>query len=145
MQAAFERLGIWDVFLDVCCRAFSVLQRNSGRILQAAEIMLPYAGFPVNDLRDYLAGPNSLNIRSSESLSIRNVRTQLSSSASAWKTKLKSIFHNNVDPVFYALLKNHFPPAVLAMKLVDASRDSSKAVQRSLSSDLSLYNNLSLT
>jgi hypothetical protein len=137
MQAAFEQLGIWDDFLEVCGRAFLVLHRRAGRVLRAVEAIFPYAGFPKYVLRKHINGPFALNSHVSEKESVENVIAQIAGSASAWKTKLKSVFHNNIDPVFYSLLENRFPPAVLAMKIVDGKRDSKgKTVIRANSNSL---------
>jgi len=137
MQEAFEGIGIWKTFLEVCGDAFLVLHRRAGRVLRTVEAVFPYAGFPKYVLRKHINGPYSLNSHASEQESLDNVISQLSGSASAWKTKLKSVFHNNIDPMFYSLLENHFPPAVLAMKIVDGKRDSKSKIVLRKNSDSS--------
>jgi hypothetical protein len=123
MQMAFEKLGIWEEFLELCGRTFMVLHEQASRILRTLELIFPYAGFHEHILRKFISGPFSLNIHASKEQSVNHVISQVSTSASAWKTKMKSLFHNNIDPVFYSLLENKFPPAVLAMKIVDSKRE----------------------
>jgi len=123
MQEAFESVGIWNDFLEVSRCAFSILRSHAGRISRIVHMLFEPLGFQTHVLHDFLHSKFSLNSHVSESESSNNIITQLKNSATAWKTKLKSLFHDSLDPMFYSLLKHHFPPAVLAMWIVDQQRD----------------------
>lgn len=131
MQKAFQRLGIWDDFLDLCGRAFALLYQNAGKVIRAAELLFPFATFSPYVVRKYINGSLSLNCHVPEHESVRNLHHQIITSAASWKTKLKSLFHDWIDPIFYSLLNCKFPPAVLAIKIINTKRYAKKQPMRS--------------
>jgi len=48
-----------------------------------------------------------------------NIRKMVQSSAKSWQNLFKQFSHKRVDPLWYGLLEKHFPPAVIAMKVVE--------------------------
>lgn len=126
MQTALMKLQVWDKFLVLCGKAFTGLRVCSPQVIRVATTVFVAAGFDKYLVSKFLRGKFSLNVHADDDAAVRNVVKQVSSSSKAWMTKLKSMFHSNIDPVFYSLLKNHFPPAVLAMKLVDMKRMNSQ-------------------
>eukprot|EP00186_Timspurckia_oligopyrenoides_P000430 CAMPEP_0182442254 /NCGR_PEP_ID=MMETSP1172-20130603/1193_1 /TAXON_ID=708627 /ORGANISM="Timspurckia oligopyrenoides, Strain CCMP3278" /LENGTH=685 /DNA_ID=CAMNT_0024637013 /DNA_START=2375 /DNA_END=4432 /DNA_ORIENTATION=+ len=123
MESAFRRVKIWDRFVSCALSAYQVLRVEGGNILRIASMLFSHAGFDSEVVRGYLQSNVSLAINVPEADALFSIRAQLQSSSKDWSTFLKQISHEHIDPAFYALLKAHFPPAMLAMKIVDAQHE----------------------
>lgn len=123
MQAAFEDVGAWDTFVNMCERAFLAVRREAPVVARMAVGMFSKFGFDAHTVRDYITGPSSLNTHeSNELVAGAKVRNLVKNSSQNWKTKFKSYSHDKIDPAFYSMLQARFPPAVLAMRIVDSKQ-----------------------
>jgi Domain found in Dishevelled, Egl-10, and Pleckstrin (DEP)/Phosphatidylinositol 3- and 4-kinase len=121
MEKAFVEMNAWEMFVDACENAFLAIRRLAPAVLRTCVMLFSKFGYSENAVRIFLADKFSLNTHEKhEKVAGALVRNQVKHSSADWKTRFKAYSHNHVDPTFYALLEKRFPPAVLAMKIVDA-------------------------
>jgi hypothetical protein len=125
---------MWDAFVEMCVDAFIAIRRVSPTVIRLAVMLFSKFGFEEDVIREVLTGKLSLNTHQEhEAVAAAFVRNQVKHSSTAWKTKFKAYSHSTIDPAFYGLLERRFPPAVLAMKIVDAKQQgASKKLEDSL-------------
>jgi hypothetical protein len=134
MEKAFRDVDAWDLFVETCEKAFIAVRRIAPAVIRACVMLFTKFGFADNTVRTFLTGRYSLNTHEkSEEVARLEVRTQVLGSSTDWKTRFKAYSHNHVDPTFYALLEKKFPPAVLAMKIVDAKEQKASKASKKLS------------
>lgn len=121
MQTAFEKAGVWKEFVQYCEDAFLAVRRQSPTVIRAAVMLFSKVGFDEVTIRDFLNNSLDTHQKSAKEAGAVIHREVLQSS-SMWKTKFKSYSHSTIDPAFYSALEKRFPPAVLAMKIVDAKQ-----------------------
>eukprot|EP00173_Palmaria_palmata_P000899 Plantae.Rhodophyta-Palmaria_palmata.ctg1461.p1 GENE.Plantae.Rhodophyta-Palmaria_palmata.ctg1461~~Plantae.Rhodophyta-Palmaria_palmata.ctg1461.p1 ORF type:complete len:443 (-),score=88.28 Plantae.Rhodophyta-Palmaria_palmata.ctg1461:185-1432(-) len=130
MHDALEKVGAWDDFVDTCENAFLAVRREASVATRMAVGIFSKFGFDAHRVREYITGPFSLNTHEpSELVASAKVRNLVKHSSQNWKTKFKSYSHDVIDPAFYSMLQARFPPAVLAMKIVDSKQSSSKKLE----------------
>ena len=120
MQAGLTAAGVWNKFVDYSERAFLALRDSAPEVVRTAVLLFSHADFQDSVIREYMASAVSLNVRADDETAAKSVRTQIGASATQWKMKVKSYTHDVVDPAFYKLLEKRFPPALLAMRIVEA-------------------------
>lgn len=121
MQNALENVNAWDLFVDMCERAFLALRRRAPAITRVATMLFTKFGFDEVSIREFLNSSLDTH-QSNERAAGGVVRHEVMNSSSMWKTKFKLYAHEKIDPVFYSALEKRFPPAVFAMKIVDAKQ-----------------------
>jgi hypothetical protein len=134
-ESALRSVNAWDMFEDMCVDAFIAIRRLSPTVIRLAVMLFTKFGFDSDVIREVLSGKLSLNTHEEhEQVAAAFVRNQVRHSSTAWKTKFKAYSHSTIDPAFYSLLERRFPPAVLAMKIVDAKQQiSSRKLEDSTS------------
>lgn len=137
MRSAFEKANLWDLFVNTCVNAFLAVRRQAPAVIRTAALLFTKFGQEDIAVRDFLH--TSLNTHEPTEFEAGNVvRMQIMQSSSAWKTKFKSYSHDKIDPAFYAALERGFPPAVLAMKIVDAKQSGSCKKRKSVATSISV-------
>jgi len=120
MQAGLTAVGVWDKFVDYSERAFLALRDSAPEVVRTTVLLFSHADFQDSVIREYMTSAVSLNVRADDETAAKSVRTQIGASATQWKMKVKSYTHDVVDPAFYKMLEKRFPPALLAMRIVEA-------------------------
>lgn len=121
MEAVFKKLNVWEEFVETCVKAFRALRARNACVTRTAVMLYEKAGHKPHAIREFLRSKFSLNLyERDDDLAAALVRNQLKHSSKDWKNKIKNYAHESIDPVFYGLLQKGFPPAVLAMRIVDA-------------------------
>lgn len=128
MQAGLTAVGVWDKFVDYSVRAFLALRDSAPEVVRTTVLLFSHADFEENVIREYMKSKVSLAVHSTEEAAAKSIQTQIDSSATQWKMKIKSYTHDKVDPAFYKLLEKRFPPALLAMKIVEAKNHATAKV-----------------
>eukprot|EP01090_Pellita_catalonica_P000039 TRINITY_DN10031_c0_g1_i1.p1 TRINITY_DN10031_c0_g1~~TRINITY_DN10031_c0_g1_i1.p1 ORF type:complete len:889 (+),score=150.82 TRINITY_DN10031_c0_g1_i1:258-2669(+) len=127
MMVAFKKKDIWEYFVTLCENAFRVLRKKSDQVLSACSIVFGLAGWDAKAITDFLSSDESLMMNVPEKTAIQNIRRAIESSPTSWQNWFKQFSHKRVDPVFYGLLKKHFPPASVAMKVVEIKDEKKQA------------------
>jgi len=123
LQGALGRVGAWERFVATTGAAFATLRARAPVVVRAAVLAFGHAGFASDGVRGAVLGAAGLAVGApSAAAAEAAVTDQVRSSATEWRGRLKRASHASVDPAFYALLRLRFPPAVLAMRLVEARR-----------------------
>eukprot|EP01104_Vermistella_antarctica_P017024 TRINITY_DN5953_c0_g2_i1.p1 TRINITY_DN5953_c0_g2~~TRINITY_DN5953_c0_g2_i1.p1 ORF type:complete len:813 (+),score=241.72 TRINITY_DN5953_c0_g2_i1:58-2439(+) len=121
MKAGLESIGKWDYFLDKCVDAFTALRRNAPVVLRAATRLFGTCGWEAGQVKTFLSSDGSLYLSMDEEAARSHIRSSLKKSPQSWKNLFKQFGHSQIDPIWYGLLKAHFPPAEYTMKLVEGS------------------------
>lgn len=119
MEHVFKDLGVWNRFVSLCVKGFHALRKSGPAVVRTTTMLFSRAGHDAEVIKEYMRGKNSLNVRESTPKALQYIKSQLETSSTDWKAKFKSYSHEKIDPVFYGLLEKRFPPAVLAMKVVN--------------------------
>jgi len=122
MLKSFTKLDHWEEFVSRCEKAFVVLRQNSKMVVSATELVFGQAGWDVSKIKEFLSGETSLNLNQNDEVARTKLRGLITTSPNSWQNMFKQFSHTRIDPVWYGLLKNHFPPAVLVMKAVDSAK-----------------------
>lgn len=119
MEKAFRSLGVWEIFENLCVAAFSSARRNSSELLRIASLAFARSGIMPQRVSTFLRSKNSLRMADDDQTAENYVLKKVRKGASHPKTWLKRIAHDVVDPAWYKLLEKGFPPAVLAVKVLN--------------------------
>ncbi|GAB0495829.1 hypothetical protein MMPV_007136 [Pyropia vietnamensis] len=128
MQAGLTAVGVWDKFVDYSVKAFLALRDAAPEVVRTTVLLFSHTDFEENVIREYMKSKVSLAVHSTEQAAAKSIQTQIDASATQWKMKIKSYTHDKVDPAFYKLLEKRFPPALLAMKIVEAKNHATAKV-----------------
>ncbi|KAK1861962.1 hypothetical protein I4F81_004538 [Pyropia yezoensis] len=128
MQAGLTAVGVWGKFVDYSVKAFLALRDSAPEVVRTTVLLFSHADFEENVIREYMKSKVSLAVHSTEEAAAKSIQTQIDASATQWKMKVKSYTHDKVDPAFYKLLEKRFPPALLAMKIVEAKNHATSKV-----------------
>lgn len=127
MEEAFKQVGAWGKFILLCEAAFAAARRDAGVILQIAGLSFARSGLKIHAVNRFLRGQSSLNLGVDDETAVENVSQQVQGSAHSAQTWLKRVAHDVIDPMWYGLLKQGFPPAVAIMGMLD--KNENKAAQ----------------
>jgi len=116
MEGGFKAAGIWDRFVQVSVDAFKSLRQNSDVVIRIATLLFNKGGFTVGETKKFLESTSSLNTKRREGTALKSVQKQIVDSSKHVGNHLKTFAHNSIEPVWYKLLKDGFPPAQYAME-----------------------------
>eukprot|EP01090_Pellita_catalonica_P009400 TRINITY_DN2046_c0_g1_i1.p1 TRINITY_DN2046_c0_g1~~TRINITY_DN2046_c0_g1_i1.p1 ORF type:complete len:177 (-),score=26.71 TRINITY_DN2046_c0_g1_i1:10-540(-) len=124
MMNALKSIKKWSYFLRQCGKAFTVLRQASVEVVHSVNSTFGMVGMDPKAINAFLRSSLMLDLNDTDAVAALN--KMVSCSPSSWQNWFKQMSHKRVDPVWYGLLNKHFPPAVLAMKMVEGSDDKKK-------------------
>eukprot|EP01088_Endostelium_zonatum_P013398 TRINITY_DN2793_c0_g1_i1.p1 TRINITY_DN2793_c0_g1~~TRINITY_DN2793_c0_g1_i1.p1 ORF type:complete len:447 (-),score=127.13 TRINITY_DN2793_c0_g1_i1:125-1465(-) len=119
----------WVPFLNKCVLAFRWLRKNADAVIRTCRIVFAQMGISPDHVEAFLRSKQSLSLDLSDAEAEENIRNLIEASPNSWQNLFKQVSHCSIDPVYYGLLKMHFPVAVFAQNLVRKS-DAKKAEER---------------
>jgi len=127
MKNALICVGEWNTFIDLAVSAYKVLRDRSKEVIRAGKLIYSLAlDWEASAIEDYFNA--SLQLKLDEDTALSNIRAELEGSSIAWQNFFKQFSHKTIDPVWYGLLRRHFPPAVAIMsKVEDSSKEKAAA------------------
>jgi len=125
MRDTLGEVGLWNPFVEKCVKCIQVLRKNSEHVVNLTKLVLKQAGWDPLAVDKYIRSTEALMMEYSDEKCESIIVELLSSSPNSWQNLFKQFSHRRIDPVFYGLLERHFPPAEIAMKVVEY-KDSKK-------------------
>jgi len=124
MMICLKNLKKWDLFVEKILNAFLMLRSKSEEVITACSIVFGQAGWDPKSIKSYLSSKDSLmlDIKEDDKAKVM-LKKMIETSPSSWQNLFKQFSHKRVDPVWYGLLKKHFPPASMAMKVVEKKEE----------------------
>jgi len=129
MRENLRLARLWKPFLQRCCQAFSSLRKNSKDVIRVCRLVFGQLGINPDVVETFLKSKQSLMMDLSDAQAEEQLTHLIESSPNSWQNVFKQVSHKSIDPVYYGLLKAHFPVAVLAQHIVRNS-DRKKAEER---------------
>eukprot|EP01090_Pellita_catalonica_P007189 TRINITY_DN1779_c0_g1_i2.p1 TRINITY_DN1779_c0_g1~~TRINITY_DN1779_c0_g1_i2.p1 ORF type:complete len:175 (-),score=24.73 TRINITY_DN1779_c0_g1_i2:48-572(-) len=126
MMQCFKELEVWELFVEKCVTAFFILRRRANEVVSACIYSFTASGRKPIEIRDYVRGPESLMLAMPDQKARSILTNMITSSAKNWQNVFKQFTHKTIDPIWYGMLEKHFPPATIAMAVVESSSTTPK-------------------
>jgi len=118
MKVALETLGVWETMIQLCLDAYKILRIHATEVIQACKLIFGQVlEWDHRIIEEHLI--ESLQLEESEDVALKVVKDLILGSSSAWQNWFKQFSHKTIDPMWYGLLRAHFPPAEAIMGKVE--------------------------
>eukprot|EP01088_Endostelium_zonatum_P003266 TRINITY_DN1447_c0_g1_i1.p2 TRINITY_DN1447_c0_g1~~TRINITY_DN1447_c0_g1_i1.p2 ORF type:complete len:190 (-),score=74.25 TRINITY_DN1447_c0_g1_i1:176-745(-) len=122
MKVALKQRNKWDEFVELVEKGYLALRTKGEEVERAARMVfgmcLEWEG---NRIEEFVRKSLGREEGASERVAREKVRYYVEESSVAWQNYFKQLSHKTIDPVWYGLLRRHFPPAVAIMAKVETS------------------------
>lgn len=130
MKDVLTAMNKWDPFVEKCQKAFLALRHRANEVVRACMRIFGQAGWDPSKVKAYMVSKDSLMLDTNDNGAAASIKKSIENSPSSWQNLFKQFSHKKIDPLWYSLLKSHFPPAEYVMKRVEEKDAKKQAKQK---------------